>query len=129
MIILRQKQYNKSTMFCGIATRKCIEQAVHWMYSVDGDLKMPYDDSIQVLVHDSEFVQIVPGNIQKDIQIAIKLGDNDWKLSKINDVDDRIISASWNSKIKNKYYSDIIIYTNTKDNKIVSIVTKNSIDL
>ena len=65
-----EKQYNKSTMFCGIATRKCIEQAVHWMYSVDGDLKMPYDDSIQVLVHDSEFVQIVPGNIQKDIQIA-----------------------------------------------------------
>ena len=70
-----EKQYNKSTMFCGIATRKCIEQAVHWMYSVDGDLKMPYDDSIQVLVHDSEFVQIVPGNIQKDIQIAIKVGN------------------------------------------------------
>ena len=30
-----EKQYNKSTMFCGISTRKCIEQAVHWMYSVD----------------------------------------------------------------------------------------------
>ena len=70
-----EKQYNKSTMFCGIATRKCIEQAVHWMYSVDGDLKMPYDDSIQVLVHDRMFVQIVPGNIQKDIQIAIKVGN------------------------------------------------------
>lgn len=44
----------------------------------------------------------------------------------INDVDDRIISASWNSKIKNKYYSDIIIYTNTKDNKIVDIVQVSS---
>ena len=37
-------------------------------------------------------------------------------------MDDRVISASWNTKIKNKYYSDIVIYTNTKDNKIVDIV-------
>ena len=65
-----EKQYNKSTMFCGIAARKCIEQAVLWMYSVDGDLRMPYDDSIQVLVHDKSFVNIVPGNIQKDLQIV-----------------------------------------------------------
>ncbi|MDD5789564.1 MAG: DEAD/DEAH box helicase family protein, partial [Spirochaetia bacterium] len=70
-----EKQFNKSTMFCGIAARKCVEQAVHWMYSVDGDLKMPYDDSIQVLVHDKSFVNIVPGNIQKDLQIVIKVGN------------------------------------------------------
>ena len=70
-----EKQYNKSTMFCGIACRKCIEQAVLWMYSVDQDLHLPYDDSIQVLVHNKDFVQIVPGHIQKDIQIAIKVGN------------------------------------------------------
>ena len=70
-----EKQYNKSTMFCGIATRKCIEQAVLWMYSVDDDLHLPYDDRIQLLVHDAGFIQIVPGNIQKDIQIAIKVGN------------------------------------------------------
>lgn len=70
-----EKQFNKSTMSCGIAARKCIEQAVLWMYSVDGDLRMPYDDSIQVLVHEKSFVNIVPGNIQKDIQIAIKVGN------------------------------------------------------
>lgn len=70
-----EKQYSKSTMFCGIATRKCIEQAVLWMYSVDDDLHLPYDDRIQLLVHDASFIQIVPGNIQKDIQIAIKVGN------------------------------------------------------
>ena len=43
-----EKQYNKSTMFCGISARKCVEQAVNWMYSVDDDLYMPYDDSLQV---------------------------------------------------------------------------------
>ena len=70
-----EKQYNKSTMFCGISARKCVEQAVKWMYSVDDDLRLPYDDSIQVLVHNKDFVRIVPGHIQKDLQIAIKVGN------------------------------------------------------
>ncbi len=70
-----EKQYNRSTMFSGISARKCVEQAVKWMYSVDDDLTMPYDDSIQVLVHDKNFVHIVPGNVQKDIQIVIKVGN------------------------------------------------------
>ncbi len=70
-----EKQYNKSTMFCGISARKCVEQAVNWMYSVDDDLNIPYDDSIQVLVHDSSFCKAVPGHIQQDIQIVIKVGN------------------------------------------------------
>ena len=70
-----EKQYNKSTMFCGISARKCVEQAVNWMYSVDDDLDMPYDDSIQVLVHDKTFCKAVPGHIQQDIQIVIKVGN------------------------------------------------------
>ena len=41
-------------------------------------------------------------------------------------MDDRVINANWNTKIKNKYYSDIVIYTNTKDNKIVDIVQASS---
>ncbi len=70
-----ENQYNKSTMFCGISARKCVEQAVNWMYSVDDELSMPYDDSIQVLVHDKNFCSIVPGNIQRDLQLVIKVGN------------------------------------------------------
>lgn len=70
-----ERQLNKSTMFCGISARKCVEQAVKWMYSVDNELYMPYDDSIQVLVHDKNFSGIVPGKIQKDLQIVIKVGN------------------------------------------------------
>ena len=40
----------------------------------------------------------------------------------INEIDDRIVSATWNSNTKNKYYSNIVIYTNTKDNKMIDIV-------
>ncbi|MDD7014713.1 MAG: DEAD/DEAH box helicase family protein [Spirochaetales bacterium] len=70
-----ERQFNKSTMFCGISARKCVEQAVKWMYGADRDLRMPYDDSIQVLVHEETFVKIVPGHIQKDIQAIIKVGN------------------------------------------------------
>lgn len=36
--------------------------------------------------------------------------------------DERIIEAKWNKTIKNKYTSEIIIYTNSKDNLIVDLV-------
>ena len=71
-----EKQYNKSTMFCGISARKCVEQAVNWMYSVDDDLYMPYDDSLQVLISDKNFVKIVPGDILNCIHIVRKTGND-----------------------------------------------------
>ena len=46
------------------------------MYSVDPDLKKPYDDSIQVLVHESTFVNAVPSNIRHDMQLVIKVGNS-----------------------------------------------------
>ena len=68
-------QYNKNTVFASFAARKSLEQAVKWMYSVDGDLHKPYDDSIQVLVHEPSFINIVPSNIRHDIQLVIKVGN------------------------------------------------------
>ena len=76
MAIQAELQYNKNTVFAAFAARKSLEQAVKWMYSVDGDLHKPYDDSIQVLVHESSFVNTVPSNIRHDIQLVIKVGNS-----------------------------------------------------
>ena len=73
MAIQAELQYNKNTVFAAFAARKSLEQAVKWMYSVDPDLKKPYDDSIQVLVHESTFVNAVPSNIRHDMQLVIKV--------------------------------------------------------
>lgn len=70
-----ERQYNKNTVFSVFAARKSLEQAVKWMYSVDGDLRKPYDDSIQVLVHEPTFVNAVPSNILSDMQVVIKIGN------------------------------------------------------
>ena len=76
MAIQAELQYNKNTVFAAFAARKSLEQAVKWMYSVDPDLKKPYDDSIQVLVHEPTFVNAVPSNIRHDMQIVIKVGNS-----------------------------------------------------
>lgn len=70
-----ERQYNKNTVFSVFAARKSLEQAVKWMYSVDGDLRKPYDDSIQVLVHEPTFVNAVPSNILSDMQVVIRIGN------------------------------------------------------
>lgn len=76
MAIQAELQYNKNTVFAAFAARKSLEQAVKWMYSVDPDLHKPYDDSIQVLVHESSFVNAVPSNIRNDMQLVIKVGNS-----------------------------------------------------
>lgn len=76
MAIQAELQYNKNTVFAAFAARKALEQAVKWMYSVDDDLKRPYDDSIQNLVHTPSFMNTVPSNIRNDMQVVIKVGNS-----------------------------------------------------
>ena len=76
MAVQAELQYNKNTVFAAFAARKSLEQAVKWMYSVDPDLHKPYDDSIQVLVHESSFINAVPSNIRNDMQLVIKVGNS-----------------------------------------------------
>ncbi|MCR4940035.1 MAG: DEAD/DEAH box helicase family protein [Treponemataceae bacterium] len=76
LAVQAELQYNKNTVFAAFAARKSLEQAVKWMYSVDPDLHKPYDDSIQVLVHESTFVNAVPSNIRHDMQLVIKVGNS-----------------------------------------------------
>ena len=75
MAIDAELQYNKNSVFASFAARKSLELAVKWMYSVDGDLRKPYDTNIQALVHESSFVSIVPSNIRHDMQTVIKVGN------------------------------------------------------
>ena len=76
MAIQAELQYNRNTVFAAFAARKSLEQAVKWMYSVDGDLHKPYDDSIQTLVHESSFINAVPSDIRRDMQMVIKVGNS-----------------------------------------------------
>ena len=60
---------------CAIMARKALELAVKWVYGVDGELTVPYQQTLATLIYDRDFKNIIdPGLLQKIIYIQ-KLGN------------------------------------------------------
>ena len=59
-----------------INSRRAMEFAVKWMYSVDTALEMPYQDNLQTLMNAEEFRQIVGPDIWKRMDYIRKCGNN-----------------------------------------------------
>lgn len=45
-----------------INSRRAMEFAIKWMYSVDAELEKPYQDNLQSLMNAEEYRQIICGN-------------------------------------------------------------------
>lgn len=55
--------------------RRALELAVKWMYSVDRDLKEPYQDTLAVLTSTKEFKEIVDDSLMKRIDYIRRIGN------------------------------------------------------
>ncbi len=55
--------------------RRAMEFAVKWMYSVDKDLEMPYDNSLVSLISTEEFRDIIDSDLYKRMDFIRKLGN------------------------------------------------------
>ena len=66
--IAAEKIINLDTAACAINCRRAMEIAVKWMYSVDADLSMPYQDKLVSLMNSEDFRQIVGTDIWKLIR-------------------------------------------------------------
>ena len=60
---------------CVSNCRRAMEFAVKWMYSVDRDLYMPYQDTLVALMNDEKFRDIVGEDIWKRMDFIRKLGN------------------------------------------------------
>ena len=56
-------------------SRRAMESAVKWMYSVDKDLTMPYQDSLVNLMNSEEFRAIVGIDIWRRMDFIRKVGN------------------------------------------------------
>lgn len=56
-------------------TRHALEQAVHWLYEHDLTLRLPYDDSLGVLLTQPAFEALVPPQIRQKTRLIQKLGN------------------------------------------------------
>ena len=61
---------------CVLNCRRAMEFAVKWMYSVDGSLVMPYQDSLISLMNDGDFRDIVGTDIWRRMDFIRKVGNN-----------------------------------------------------
>ncbi|MBQ3431578.1 MAG: DEAD/DEAH box helicase family protein [Clostridia bacterium] len=73
---------------CIINCRRAMEAAVKWMYSVDSDLEMPYQDSLVVLMGSEEFRDIVGEDVYKRMNFIRKAGNRAAHETKTVSVDE-----------------------------------------
>ena len=60
---------------CVINCRRAMEFAVKWMYSVDRDLYMPYQDNLHNLMNNEDFRSIVGSDIWRRMDFIRKVGN------------------------------------------------------
>ncbi len=61
---------------CVLNCRRAMEFAVKWMYSVDRDLVMPYQDNLVSLMNDEKFRDIIGADVWRRMEFIRKLGNN-----------------------------------------------------
>ena len=60
---------------CAIMSRKALELGVKWVFGVDGDLKVPYQQTLATLIHDRNFKNIIDVNLFHKLIYIQKLGN------------------------------------------------------
>ena len=71
-----EKILHIDTSACALNCRRAMEFAVKWMYSVDGDLVMPYQDALVNLMNAAEFRAIVKPDIWQRMDFIRRVGNN-----------------------------------------------------
>lgn len=60
---------------CAIMTRKALELSVKWVYGIDSDLKIPFQQTLATLIHDQTFKSIINEDMHHRIIYIQKLGN------------------------------------------------------
>ena len=60
---------------CVLNCRRAMEAAVKWMYSVDGELKLPWDDKLVSLMSTDEFRDVVDESLLRRMDFIRKVGN------------------------------------------------------
>lgn len=131
---------NINELYLGIASNKYTAQSVLRIIRKKeeeakpkiGNLKVPTSNKNDILVEGMNDIKVnlsgcckpIPGDkiigyITKGSGITI----HRITCSNISDLSERLVKVRWNSNITKKYFTDIIVHTNTSDN-LLDIVTK-----
>ncbi len=62
-------------IYACLYNRKALEKAVVWMYKNDSDLVLPYDTSLNSLLHEKTFTENIPQPLVAKVNLIRKLGN------------------------------------------------------
>ena len=63
-------------MYCAILCRKSLEEFIKWLYDHDEDLEIPPDTTLNSLMHEQSFKNLVPTALFRNINLIRKIGNN-----------------------------------------------------
>ena len=61
---------------CVLNCRRAMEFAIKWMYSVDAELEIPYQDNLVSLMNDEKFRDIIGEDVWRRMEFIRKVGNN-----------------------------------------------------
>lgn len=71
-----EKIYATSPALCAVGCRKALELAVKWVYAADRDMKLPYKNNLQSLIHEPSFWFAVDYNTRSKLKLIVDLGND-----------------------------------------------------
>lgn len=75
LCIEAERGLSVSPVMCSMASRKALENAIKWVYGIDNDLKVPYQETLATLLYDYEFRKILDVNLHPRLVYIQKLGN------------------------------------------------------
>ncbi len=74
--IAAERIFTMDIALSAVGCRRAMEFGVKWMYSVDGDLVMPYSDKLVTLMNTDEFKDIIGADLYKRMEFIRLVGNN-----------------------------------------------------
>lgn len=71
-----EQHVHTDPMYCAILCRKSLEEFIKWLYDHDGDLEIPPDTTLNSLMHEQSFKNLVPPALFRNINLVRKIGNN-----------------------------------------------------
>ena len=74
--VLAEKEVRRAPMYAAVLCRKSLEECIRWMYAHDSSLVLPYDDSLNALMHGQSFKELIAPNFFSQLHLIRKLGND-----------------------------------------------------
>lgn len=71
-----EQQVYPASSYAAVLCRKSLEEWVRWLYENDADLELPYDTTLNALLYEQDFKDLLAPSLFKQVNLVRKLGND-----------------------------------------------------